>query len=147
MWNSLPDRSNIKTYFYRFEFQKRGTLHLHLLVWLDNAKYIQLPHFRGDLPPHNGGLRYFVETLQKSTKSSLPINNGATTVENKESFQIIRFCHPADAQAAFKICLCVCLKIEGSISQWHVLHPWYCSFNSSNKICTFIECLWAWNVG
>ena len=26
-------------YFNRFEFQGRGTLHMHLLVWLNNCKY------------------------------------------------------------------------------------------------------------
>ena len=27
-----PGEKNLKTYFYRFEFQQRGTLHLHMLV-------------------------------------------------------------------------------------------------------------------
>ena len=26
--------NNIQAYFYRFEFQKRGTVHIHFLVWL-----------------------------------------------------------------------------------------------------------------
>ena len=29
-------RKNINIYFYRFEFQKCGTVHIHLLVWLKN---------------------------------------------------------------------------------------------------------------
>lgn len=32
--NGLKDVKNVQTYFYRFEFQERGTVHLHMLVWL-----------------------------------------------------------------------------------------------------------------
>ena len=29
-----PTSKNLETFFYSFEFQKRGTLHLHMLVWV-----------------------------------------------------------------------------------------------------------------
>ena len=37
-YESLKHYSNVNTYFYCFEFQKQGTLHVHLLVWLKNVK-------------------------------------------------------------------------------------------------------------
>jgi hypothetical protein len=35
----------VKTYFYRFEFQQRGTVHLHLVVWLKNVKKYNIDLF------------------------------------------------------------------------------------------------------
>ena len=35
-YRNSKQRSNVHTYFYRFEFQQRGTEHLHLLVWIKN---------------------------------------------------------------------------------------------------------------
>ena len=40
-YNCLPTQSNVNTYFYQLEFQKRGTAHLHLLVWLKDMTKIQ----------------------------------------------------------------------------------------------------------
>ena len=42
--------SNIHMYYYRFEFQQRGTVHLHLLVWLKNVTLIQHRLIRADIP-------------------------------------------------------------------------------------------------
>lgn len=33
-YNNSSNQTNILNYFYRFEFQKRGTIHVHLLIWL-----------------------------------------------------------------------------------------------------------------
>ena len=40
-YNRLATTKNVKTYFYRFEFQQRGTVHLHLLVWLHDITKAQ----------------------------------------------------------------------------------------------------------
>ena len=34
--------SNVVNYFYRFEFQKHGTLHTHILVWLDDMTNLDI---------------------------------------------------------------------------------------------------------
>lgn len=39
---------NVLSYFYRFEFQKRGTVHLHLLVWLRNIEHIQIDKIKAE---------------------------------------------------------------------------------------------------
>ena len=36
-----PAAKNVRTFFYRFEFQQRGTLHLHMLVWLEDVSCIR----------------------------------------------------------------------------------------------------------
>ena len=38
------------TYFYHFEFQERGTVHLHVLVSLKNIEQIRLNLIWGDIP-------------------------------------------------------------------------------------------------
>ena len=42
---------NVQTYFYRFEFQQRGTVYLHMLVWLKDLKSLK-PNItiRADIP-------------------------------------------------------------------------------------------------
>ena len=35
-YNHSKKQSNIKTYFYCFEFKQSGTLHIHCLIWLKN---------------------------------------------------------------------------------------------------------------
>ena len=41
---------NVQTYFYRFEFQQRGTVHLHMLVWLKDLKALKPNIIRADIP-------------------------------------------------------------------------------------------------
>lgn len=40
------NENNVLNYFYRFEFQKRGTVHMHLLVWMKNLKQTHIEHLR-----------------------------------------------------------------------------------------------------
>lgn len=48
--DSKAHRDNIKLYFYRFEFQKRGPPHLHMLIWLHNCKDIDWKRFSASVP-------------------------------------------------------------------------------------------------
>ena len=56
-----PSFSNINTYYYRFEFQQRGTVHLHLLVWLKNISEIQFKLIRGDIPYETREMAFLVK--------------------------------------------------------------------------------------
>ena len=98
-YNRLANKQNVKTYFYRFEFQKRGTIHLHLLVWLDNVKYIQYERLQADLPNDNAPLLFYVEKYQVSDKSYLPIHDGQTNVLEENGTKRIQLSHPANAFA------------------------------------------------
>ena len=99
-YNCLANKHNVKTYFYRFEFQKRGTIHLHLLVWLDNVKYIQYKRLQADLPTDNAPLLFYVNKYQISEESQLPIHEGSTNVIDEDGTQCIQLSHPANAFVA-----------------------------------------------
>ena len=98
-YNRLPAYTNVKTYFYRFEFQNRGTVHVHLLVWLKDLTRIRLPLLRGDIPWSDPALSFQVTTLQKSDKRALSLTEDRTEVFASENGQILRLHHPADAFA------------------------------------------------
>lgn len=91
--------NNVNTYFYRFEFQDRGTVHLHMLVWLKNPKEIKINALRADIPWDNPELAYHAADLQKSDKSALPINIGKTEVKTVNEKDAITFFHPPEAFA------------------------------------------------
>ena len=67
-YSRIATESNINTYFYRFEFQKRGTVHLHLLIWLKDITKIEHQLIRADIPNDNRDLSYLVSKYQRSDK-------------------------------------------------------------------------------
>ena len=78
---------NVVNHFYRFEFQKRGTVHMHLSVWLKIPQRIGLQYIRADILWADVDSAYLVYTLQHSGKGSLSINNEDTKVETKNSVE------------------------------------------------------------
>ena len=91
------DKKNVKTYFYRFEFQDRGTVHLHMLVWLTDMTKVKVNVFRADVPWNNADLAYLVSDLQKSNSSVLPLKTTATEVGTEQAKSTLSFYHPEDA--------------------------------------------------
>ena len=71
-----PASKNVKTFFYRFEFQQRGTLHLHMLVWFDQVSSIRADLLHASVPWDNAHDAFLVAHTQKSNKSCLPLKNG-----------------------------------------------------------------------
>ena len=49
----FPSTDNVKTYFYRDEFQDKGTLQVHLLIWLNSLKYIDYKRIHASVPMYN----------------------------------------------------------------------------------------------
>ena len=95
-YDNIPGQQNVLTYFYRFEFQQRGTLHLHLLVWLKNITKFSHTLIKADIPWKDPEMAYLVTKLQKSHKDCLPLTNTPSQfveVNGKKTFQIY---HPAD---------------------------------------------------
>ena len=92
---------NVLTYFYRLEFQGRGTLHLHLLVWLKELKSIQFQRIRADIPKHDHYLGFLADKLQKSDKKSACLNlqREPTHIENNNNDDVLSIIHPANAFA------------------------------------------------
>ena len=100
-YNRKVTCSNVKTYFYRFEFQKRGTAHLHLLIWLKDIKQTEHQFIRADIPNDHPHLSYLVHKHQRSDKRSncLNLREEETSFENKDGKSIVHLKHPADAFA------------------------------------------------
>ena len=92
------DAKNVKTFFYRFEFQDRGTVHLHMLLWLNNITKAQHHLLRADIPRSNPELAFFVHKLQPSDKKSHCLNlqyeDSFFTFENNKHVQHLK--HPAE---------------------------------------------------
>ena len=57
-YNNIANRPNVNTYFCRFEFQKRGTAHLHLLIWLQDITKIKHQFIRADIPNDHPDFSY-----------------------------------------------------------------------------------------
>ena len=70
-----PSSKNVKLYFYRMEFQQRGTLHLHMLVWLNDLPSIRADLLHASVPWNNAHDAFLVADTQKSHKSCLPVNH------------------------------------------------------------------------
>ena len=83
-YNHIATTSNVNTYFYRFEFQGRGTVHVHLIVWLKDLSKIRLKLVRSDIPWNDKNLAFEVCKLQKSDKGCLQINKDATSVMQED---------------------------------------------------------------
>ena len=70
-----PTSKNLETFFYRFEFQKRGTLHLHMLVWVKNISATRADLLHASVPWENAEDAFTVASIQKSDKSCLPVRH------------------------------------------------------------------------
>ena len=60
------DRSNVPAYFYRLEFQKRGTPHIHALFWINKIKSINTKTMTSLIPLHDPELAHQVAYTQTS---------------------------------------------------------------------------------
>ncbi len=91
--------NNVLNYFYRFEFQKRGTVHMHMLVWLKSMSQIGLNNIRADIPWNNKDDAFLVYNLQSSDKGLLQLFDDNTTVTNSNGTETLKISHPAEAFA------------------------------------------------
>ena len=84
---SDPLSNNVTNYFYRFEFQKRGTLHTHILIWLEDMKEVDVTKLSATIAWGNVEEAFQVHDLQKSSSSALPLRQGPNKVltENGET--------------------------------------------------------------
>ena len=85
---SDPSANNVTKYFYRFEFRKRGTLHAHILIWLDDINNVNVTKLSATIPWGNVQEAFLVYDLQKSRTSSLPLRQVPNRVltENNETY-------------------------------------------------------------
>lgn len=100
-YNRIWSKKNVQTYFYRFEFQKRSTVHLHLLVWLQDISKTEYQHIRADIPDDQPDIAYLASKHQRSHKpsSSLQLQTESSFLEEKDGKHLLRLKHAADAFA------------------------------------------------
>ena len=84
---SDPSSNKVTNYFYRFEFQKRGTLHTHILIWLEDMNEVDVTKLSATIPLGNVEEAFQVYDLQKSSSCALPLRQGPNQVltENGET--------------------------------------------------------------
>ena len=58
--NNRPANKNVITYVYRFVFQQKGTLHLHMLVWVKDVAVIQSDLLQASVPRENHNNTFLV---------------------------------------------------------------------------------------
>lgn len=100
-YNNLKNKTNVDTFFYRFEFQERGTVHLHLLLWLHDFQHIQFKGIRADIPQDDDPLQQYVTKFQKSNSrsKSLSIQPQDTYVTTEDKKQYLHIKHTPEAFA------------------------------------------------
>ena len=93
------NQSNVKTFFDRFEFQHRGTVHLDLLIWLNDITKIQHHSIKADIPNDNPDLAYLAAKYRKSDKasSSLTLQEEENHFKNVNGKPTLHLKHPANA--------------------------------------------------
>ena len=89
--------NNVLTYFYRFEFQQRGTVHLHLLVWVRDLNLVRFDLFNATIPWDVPGDAFQIVELQCAHQaSSLPVQIRPTHVANRNTGPVLAMQHFAD---------------------------------------------------
>jgi len=76
---------NVKTYFYRFEFQQRGTLHVHYIAWLHKTTVLDIKRIAAHVPTVDETFAKTVYLCQKSTKPNptLHVHDGPTEIDSE----------------------------------------------------------------
>ena len=70
----------MKNLFYRMEFQGRGTVHIHLFVWLENISKCSYTEINAHIPLEDRELSFLVHNLQPSHKTVLPVQETPTSL-------------------------------------------------------------------
>ena len=96
-YNNQKGEKNVQTYFYRFEFQQRGTVHLHMLVWLEDIAKTNYQAIRADIPWQHPALAQRVVELQKAEKGAIKLNNEPSQITDQNNRQILNLFHPTEA--------------------------------------------------
>ena len=92
-----PTCKNLGTYFYRFEFQKRGTLHLHMLVWVKDISATTANSLHASVPWGNADDAFTVASIQKSDKSCLPVRASPDSfITERNGRHTLEFQHTED---------------------------------------------------
>ena len=96
-----PANRNTLTYFYRFEFQEQGTLHLHWLVWVKDISVVRADLLQASIPWQNQSDAFLVADVQKSDHSPHSVNESPSNsfVQKPDGMMQLEFRYtPEDAR-------------------------------------------------
>lgn len=85
--------NNVSNYFYRFEVQKRGTLHAHILIWLKDMNDMDVTKLSAMIPQGNTEEAFLVYDLQKSSRSALLLRQAPNQVLTENNKTYVAFHH------------------------------------------------------
>ena len=92
-----PTSKNLQTFFYRLEFQKRGTLHLHMLVWVKDISATTADLLHASVTWENARDAFTVASIQKSDKSCLPVREYPDSfITERNGRRTLQFQHTED---------------------------------------------------
>ena len=97
-YDDKKNKKNVNTYFYRFEFQNRGTVHLQMLVWLKDILKTNYKAIRADIPWENASLTVhpaeaFKRNLRAYIVSILPALDCRMEVQTTDGKgMVLRYC-------------------------------------------------------
>ena len=92
-----PTSKNLETFFYRFEFQKHGTLHLHMLVWVKDISATRADLLHASVLWPNAEDAFTVASIQKSDKSCLPVREYPDSfITQRNGRHTLQFQHTED---------------------------------------------------
>ena len=78
-----PRKKNVKAFFWRLEFQRRGTPHLHSLMWIDRVDALDMKRFSASMPQHHPVVAHNVLCHQRSSKPPLGIQISSIPTHGK----------------------------------------------------------------
>ena len=84
-YDKQMNKRNVRNFFYRIEFQGRGTAHVHLLVSLEDLSKCSYTDINAHIPCDDEELAFLVYDLQQSHKTVLPCNEHATQVSKDQN--------------------------------------------------------------
>lgn len=75
---------NVLAGFFRFEYQNRRCIHVHILLWIKDVSALNFSLFSATVPEHDIDLAFLVDRIQPSDTSApfLSISNEANHVED-----------------------------------------------------------------
>ena len=104
---SGKNKSNVNIFFHRFENQGRHTVHMHLLVWLENLGSINPDRLRATIPDDDSQLVYLIRIFYHF----LHLNH-TIYIKNKNhfyhlfSYALCRYMQNFTSQCIYRLIFC-----------------------------------------
>lgn len=102
-YSNAANNNNVKNFFYRIEFQGRGTAHVHLLIWLEDISKASYDEINAHIPLVDRELSFLVYDLQRSEKTALSLNEMPTSIATESNDKAHLSLHYPHSALALKL--------------------------------------------